>query len=319
MKKILLVITKSNWGGAQRYVYDLATNLSGYEVVVAAGGDGELAERLRAAGVRTISVPDLVRDISLVKEFAVLRELVKLYKQERPDIVHLNSSKAGGMGALAARIAGVPRIIYTAHGWAYHEKVGILSKTFRWLASLATVLLSDRVITVSRCDERTTPLGLSTTMIHNGIAPMTLGSGEKIRAAFPPDATITGTIGELNKNKNQQALIEEAHSNPALYVAILGEGEDRPKLEALIAHYGLTDRVKLFGFVPVEEALRGFDRFALPSIKEGLPYVLLEAKAAGLPIIASRVGGVPDILDSTDADDFTLEQMLTKTRAVYED
>ncbi len=124
-------------------------------------------------------------------------------------------------------------------------------------------------------------------------------------------------MGELNKNKNQQFLIEQAKNNPDMYVAIVGEGELRPWLEKKITECNLDDRVKLFGFTPTSEILRGFDIFSLPSIKEGLPYVLLEAKAAGLPIIANRVGGVGEILDAKDMSEFSLERMVNKTVNLY--
>jgi glycosyltransferase involved in cell wall biosynthesis len=87
-------------------------------------------------------------------------------------------------------------------------------------------------------------------------------------------------------------------------------------LEQKIKEYGLTGRVKLFGFLPAAEVLKGFDTFALPSLKEGLPYVLLEAKAAGLPIVASQVGGIPEILQGK-IEDFTLERMVKETAALY--
>ncbi len=98
-----------------------------------------------------------------------------------------------------------------------------------------------------------------------------------------------------------------------MYVAIVGDGEDRAMLEAKIRKYGLVERAKLLGFLPANEALKGFDVFALPSLKEGLPYVLLEAKQAGLPIVANRVGGVGEILDAKDMQDFSLDQMIKKT------
>ena len=99
-------------------------------------------------------------------------------------------------------------------------------------------------------------------------------------------------------------------------LAIVGEGEERVALEALIKKYNLSERVKLFGFLPASEVMRGFDRFALPSLKEGLPYVLLEAKLAGLPIEANRVGGVGEILDN-NSDEFTLDRMVEKTTRLY--
>ena len=157
-----------------------------------------------------------------------------------------------------------------------------------------------------------------TVCIYNGIdLHMQFGSGEIIRSAFPAGAHITGTVGELIKNKNQQALIEEAKNNPSMYVAIVGEGEDRPVLERKIKECGLENRVRLFGFVPASEALKGFDTFALPSIKEGLPYILIEAKAAGLPIVANRIGGVSEILDAKNLDEFTIQNMVERTVALY--
>ena len=158
-----------------------------------------------------------------------------------------------------------------------------------------------------------------TVRIYNGIdANMSFGSGEVIRNSFPKGVRITGTIGELNKNKNQITLINAARNEPALHIAIVGEGEHRKYLADKIKEYELENRVKLFGFMPANEVLRGFDTFALPSIKEGLPYVLLEARRANLPIIANRVGGVGEILDAKDMSEFSLEKMLQKTTALYE-
>ena len=101
-----------------------------------------------------------------------------------------------------------------------------------------------------------------------------------------------------------------------MFIAILGEGEARPSLEAQIHMHGLQNRVKLLGFIPTQEVLRGFDIFALPSLKEGLPYALLEARQAGLPIEANGVGGAPEALD-VPLSEFTLDKMLAQTLAVY--
>ncbi|MDE1925234.1 MAG: glycosyltransferase [Patescibacteria group bacterium] len=331
MRKILFVITKSNWGGAQRYVFDLAANLPKdyFDAAVAFGGtggenapEGLLAQKLKEKNIRTIYIESFVRDVSLRTDFAALRELRALYQKEKPDIVHLNSSKAGGLGALAARMAGVKRIIFTAHGWPFWENRNIVARSLIWIFSWLTVLLSHQVIVISEYDlkvARRMPFcKRKICLIYNGINPqMQFGSGEKIRSAFPQGARIIGTIGELNKNKNQQALIEEAKNNQNLFVAIVGEGEERRALEKKIRTYGLESRVKLFGFMLASEALRGFDVFTLPSIKEGLPYVLLEAKTAGLPVVANRVGGVGEILDAKDMGKFSLERMIAETLKVY--
>ncbi len=322
--RILYVITKANWGGAQRYVYDLAISLpeNEFAVTVAVGGDGALSKKLREAGIPVLSLASVQRDLSITNDIGGFFAIYKAIRATRPDIVHLNSSKAGGLGALAARLLGVRNIIFTAHGWPFMEKRNIVWRIFVWTSSWITALLSHTVIVIStnelRLGKRLPFCAEKMRLIHNGIdLHMRFGSGECIRHAFPANAHITGTIGELNKNKNQIALIEEARGNPAMYVAIVGEGELRPYLEAKIREYGLQDRVKLFGFMPAQDALRGFDEFALPSLKEGLAYVLLEAKAAGLPLRTNRIGGIPDILDALDMDDFTLDRMVEKTIAVY--
>jgi len=324
MKKILFVITKSNWGGAQRYVYDLATALpkNEFEISVAFGQDGLLAKKLREAGITTFQIKAMQRDVSISADIKSFFELLRLFRIEKPDVVHLNSSKAAGVGALAARLAGVSRIIFTAHGWPFAEKRNILWRLFAYLGSLATIMLSHSTIVVSKNDlsvGKGIPFcNTKMHLIYNGISTDThFESGEKIRAAFPAGVRITGTIGELTKNKNQISLVEQAKNNPNMYVAIVGEGEEREMLEEKIKKYNLGDRVKLFGFVPADEVLRGFDIFALPSLKEGLPYVLLEAKAAGLPIVANRVGGVSEILDANDMNEFSLEQMVRETVNLY--
>ncbi|MFZ2500762.1 MAG: glycosyltransferase, partial [Minisyncoccia bacterium] len=160
-KKVLFVITKSNWGGAQSYVYTLATRLkdTGADVAVVLGGTGEagsesglLAERLQEAGIRTLFLKSFMRDISLIREFKALRELIYILKSERPDVVHLNSSKAGGLGAVAARLTGVPRIVFTAHGWPFWEPRNFVAQKLIYFFSWITVMFSHAVITISDYD-----------------------------------------------------------------------------------------------------------------------------------------------------------------------
>ena len=323
-KKILYVITKSNWGGAQRYVYDLATALpkDQFEVGVAFGEEGLLAKKLREARVALFPIEVLQRDVSISNDVKSFLELLRLFRTEKPDSVHLNSSKAAGVGALAARLAGVPRIIFTAHGWPFWERRNPVSRGLIYFISWLTALLSHKIIVVSDYDlkvaQKMPGIAHKTVRIYNGIDfHFPLGSGDVVRHSFPKGVRITGTIGELTKNKNQIALIEQAKNDPTMYVAIVGDGEDRLYLKKKIEEYGLTARVKLFGFMPASEVLRGFDVFVLPSIKEGLPYVLLEAKMVGLPVVASRVGGVGEILDAKDMSEFLLAQMVHKTLALY--
>lgn len=321
--KICFAITKGVWGGAQRYVYDLATNLpkNRFEVVVICGSGNTLPAKLAEVGVSVQRVESMSKDIGFFSEIKSSWNLLKIIWREKPDVLHLNSPKAGGFGAVAGRLTGVKKIIYTVHGFAFNEERNFLSKAIIWFFSWITILLSHKTIVIAE-SERKQALAMpfvknKIVLIHNGIAQMTFENGDIIRRAFPRGVKITGTIGELTYNKNQQALIEEARNTTDMYVAIVGNGELHHKLEKQIVKYGLQERVKLFGFLKAEEVLKGFDIFALPSKKEGLPYVLLEAKQADLPIIANRVGGVGEILDTTDTNEFSLEKMLEKTIHLY--
>lgn len=328
-KKVLFLVTKSNWGGAQRYVFDLVTHLpeERFEPLVAFGPaqdsttEGVLATKLHEAGIRTILIPELGRDIG-VADTAAYSAIRQLIRAEQPDVLHLNSSKAGLLGALAGRLSNTPHIMFTAHGWPFREDRDPLWRIIAWVGSFLTVALAHKTICVSDADMHVFAwlpfLSRKMTRIYNGIdLTMAFNSGERVRNAFLPGTRITGTIGELTANKNQAALIERARTDPSLHIAIVGEGEDRPELERLIAAYNLSERVKLLGYVSATEALKGFDSFALPSRKEGLPYVLIEARAAGLPIEANRTGGVGEVLD-LPLETFALERMVRETVTQYE-
>lgn len=321
--KILYVITKSNWGGAQAQACTLATHFhqSGAYVAVALGGTGErgattgrLHDELTAAGVRTIFLPSFARDVFLSSEIRALRELVRTIRAEQPDVVHLHSSKAGGLGALAARVAGVQKIVFTSHGLAYDEDRNRVARALIWLATWVTFLLCHAVITISQ-DTYTRARRLpfcrgKIHLVYNGIAEHTLLTREEARAKLLPgigtDKRVwIGTISELVRNKGLTYLIRAAEllkqRGLSFVVCIAGtEGEERPLLENLIAQTGLSDQVRLLGFVPSGATyLRAFDIFTLTSVKEGLPYVLLEAAQAECAVVASNIPGVTDIIDST--------------------
>lgn len=307
--KVLFVITKSNFGGAQHYVYDLARELprEEFEAVVACGGTGTLVEKLALARVRTILLPSLARDISLLRDVMSFFALWRLFLVERPDVVHLNSAKASGIGALAARLAGVPNIIFTAHGWAFNEDRSLFSRMLIKFLSWLTVVFSHKTIAVSEAvhdDTKNWPfIKNKIVTIHNGIESVTFLSREAARAKLqlPPDAFIVGTIAELHHNKGLtyaiEAIAKLLEKHPNIYYAILGDGEEKECLNALVEAQGLHGRVLLPGFVKdASHYLKAFDCFVLPSVKEGLPYVILEAGLAELPVIATSIGGIPEVI-----------------------
>jgi glycosyltransferase involved in cell wall biosynthesis len=318
MRKVLFVITKSNWGGAQHYVYDLATHMpAGTEVIVACGPaqdsarEGELIIKLRDAGVRSVFVPALTRDMSIA-DIGAFRSLKKLFDDEKPDVVHLNSSKAGGLGALAARASGVPRIVFTAHGWAFRESRPFFVRALMWLASLATVALSHQVICVTKPDRNAFVWLFPRRMhlIHNALpAPLPLKTRTEARHAIapeaPPNCRWIGSIGELTRNKGfdigLRAFAHARNINPNLFYCIIGDGRERTALEALADELAIREHVCFAGAREDASAyLSAFDVFFIPSRKEGLPYAMLEAHAAGLPVVASFVGGIPEIRGPAD-------------------
>jgi glycosyltransferase involved in cell wall biosynthesis len=306
--KILYGITKSNFGGAQRYVYELARESKhrGFDTAVILGGKGILTEKLESRGVRVLSLNSLTRDIRLTDDLRSFVDIYKILRKERPDVFHINSSKMGGMGTLAARLAGVDKIIFTGHAWAFNEprpewQKNII-KTFAWL----TIMLSHTTICVSektKSDIAKWPFVKNRlAVVHNGSRSGELVSREEARQklGIHEDTFAVGTISELHLIKGLDILLRAWYdftkSNPGLLV-IIGEGEERVNLKKLAQKLGIEKTVYFAGFIDNARALlSAFDVFVLASRSEALPYAPLEAGAASLPVIATAVGGVPEII-----------------------
>lgn len=301
--KILYLITKSNWGGAQRYVYDLATTFSsrGHEVSVAAGGKGDLISKLRDKKIPVHQMANLARDIRLKAEVKVFKEIYTLIKDIKPDVLHLNSSKAAGIGAVCGRLLGIKCIVVTLHGAPFREERPWIIKKFIYFFTWITCLFAHKVITVSKQDEQdvggmiflkhkvtTVYLGL----VYDDLPGRTIPKSRKTHIV---------TIAELHRNKGliyaMRAIENLRHEDLDVTYSIFGEGEDRKMLEEFIAMKQLGDTIILHGHVTgIADKLHDFDLFLLPSVKEGLPYVLLEAGKAMLPVVTTTTGGIPEIV-----------------------
>ncbi len=314
-KKVCLMVTKGVWGGAQKYVYSIATNLPKniYDVFVITGKGEILKNKLEREGIKVYEITDLKRDISIFSEIKSFISLFKILKKESPDILHLNSPKAGGLGAFVGRILGIKKIVLTAHGWTFNEDRGVFSKIIIMIISWITVILCHKTIVIADKElkqARRMPFvdKNKITLIRNGLE--NIDFKEKIEAQKKLFENINktvinnvlwlGTISELHKNKGlEYAIGAISKIETPIVFFIIGEGEERKNLEKIIEKYNLENRVFLVGFLEnAKEYLKAFDIFTLTSIKEGLPYTILEAGLAGLPIIASNVGGVPDIIDN---------------------
>jgi len=328
--KILILITKANWGGAQRFVYDLATGLpkERFSVEVMAGDEGPLTDKLSAAGIYASGTLELGRDVNVSGDLKGFFRLISLLRSKRPDVLHLNSSKIGGLGALAGRIARVPKIIFTVHGWAFNESRPIHQKAVIAFLYWFTMLLSDEVIVVSQAAReqvRSWPwIQKKITVIHNGIgsagasfakansrlelARMNEGLRKAVEGVSEHNLVWLGTVAELHPVKGHSYALkavaecvkslERSDPGKKLIYTVIGAGREKDRLAFLLRDLGLEGKVFLMGHIDnVAQYIKAFDVFLLASISEALGYVLLEAGAAGLPVVATSVGGIPEVID----------------------
>lgn len=359
--KVLYIITQAHYGGAQHYVLQLAANFPGSEIVTGPEA-GEMLTQATRLGISTNIIPNLRRAINPWSDILATRQLHRLIKLLKPDVIHANSSKAGVIAALAGFTARVP-VVYTAHGFVFSEPLPPIMRWFYRMTERVASGFRKLTIAVSDFDRNlaltyhiTTPNKIVT--IHNGIAPIILLSRTEAQNSLqlsPTDFNI-GTVANHYHNKGLDMLIavmaELKHTTP-FHLTIIGNGPERANLEDQIKKLGLRTKVTLYSPTPpASKYLSAFDLFVFPSRKEGFPLAILEALQAGLPILATRVGGVSEALGeagvlvepnaqtllaglqklindpeqrsrlsqlaSTQSRKFTAEQMVAKTRAVYE-
>lgn len=313
-KKILFVSTKSVLGGAQKYIYDLAVNLPKeiFEVVVAAGGKGPLKKKIEGAGIPYIEIQNFERDVKIVKEIFAFFELTRLFRKLRPDIVHLNGSKAGALGTFAAKVALVPKIVFSTHGLPYFEKRPRWQNFFIYITLKFAAYFQNIVIAISQFDyehalKHNLVLSSKLTYIPISIEPEEYRflSRKEAREALSSSLNsnlVIGTIAEFTKNKGLEQLVNATKmlcaTSYKFRVIIVGWGEEGEILQGKIKNLKLESTISLVaGSGEDHKYLKAFDVFVLPSLKEGLPYTLLEASIAEVPIVATAVGGVPEIVE----------------------
>src|SRR3989344_4344953 len=311
-KKILYLITKSVWGGAGKYVYDLALEAKrdGFDVAVAAGGQGALAQKLQEKNIRYFDVARLQRDVAILKPFVSGLVLLKILFKFKPDIVHANSPQAAGIGGIALFIYRLftwtrrVQAVYTVHGWSYHEARPKWQNFLIRLFSKITCLFYQKIICVSEYDRQSAlkfkiaPAKKLLT-IHNGINPQDLNflSREEARRKLNLQdirCPVIGNVGEFTKNKGQIYMLETFKNLREIGLKfkglIIGWGEEKLNIKNKISVLNLKNDIFLIDNIsPAAPYLKAFDVFVLPSLKEGLPYTLLEAGLAELPVVATNV------------------------------
>ncbi|MDD4994903.1 MAG: glycosyltransferase family 4 protein [Patescibacteria group bacterium] len=322
-KKLLHLITQPTWGGAQRYIFDLASSLKDeFDITVASGPlrqseseaseikDGrELLDRLEAQGIKTRVFPHLIRAINPIRDLQAFIQIFVYLYANKFDTIHLNSSKAGVLGSIAANIQSVPKIIYTAHGWVFNEPMPTWKKRFYKWAERLSAKHKTKIVTLSRLEteigvlERIAPAE-KFVQIYHGVKPIEFLSSDQARdeLKIPRQIPVIGCIANFYETKGLEYIVKAwpqiIAAIPDAQLVIIGDGALRKKLESLIKKLNLDENIALAGSRPdASKYLKAFDVFALPSVKEGLPYVILEAMQAGVPIVATRVGGIPEMIE----------------------
>lgn len=298
--RLLHLVTLSEWGGAQACVFALARGCGArYDVTVGCAPGGPLVSRLRAAGVRVVEIPSLVRDLSPLADLRTLWWLARWMRRERFAVVHCHSTKAGLLGRFAARLARVPGIVFTVHGWPFTGWWHPLFRSAVVFAERLAARVSTVIICVSEYDRRLAlRMGIvpaeKLRVVHNGVDP------NHWRAPPAPETSNRScqvvSVGRLTQQKDPVTLLRAWRMVDGPHrLAVVGEGPMRDDLTAMIALDGLTGRVDLLGACEdVSAVLRAADLFVLASRWEGHPLAVLEAMMSGLPVVATAVGGVPE-------------------------
>ncbi len=325
--KVIHVITRLDKGGSAENTFLTVKGLDKekYDVILIKGLSFEsnmtenelraIEEELTGAereGIKIITIPVLVRSIHPFYDLKVLFNLIRILRRERPNIVHTHTSKAGILGRWAAFFAGVPVIIHTPHGHIFWGYFGRLKTRLFILLEIISALVTDRLIMLTEQEKKDHLRACIAseekfTVVHSGvdldcfknvyIDPLEM----KRKLGIPEDALVVGTTGRLTPVKGQRYLIEAAgkivDKRLDTIFVFLGDGKLLGELKNMTFRLGIEENVRFPGWrQDVAEVMSIFDIFLLPSLNEGLGRVLVEAMALGKPLVASNVGGIPDLV-----------------------
>lgn len=331
MPKVLRIINRLNLGGPTYNAAYLTKYLEPeFETLLVAGMKDESEESsefiVEGLGIKPVFIRDMRREISVKSDWSAFWQLVKIIREFKPDIVHTHAAKAGTLGRIAAWYCKVPVIVHTFHGHVFHSYFGPLkTKVFKFIERRLSAI-SSGIIAISElqkhelCEihkvckaEKTyvVPLGFDLNRFHE------LGSDIRLdfrsRFHIPEDAIAIGIIGRLVPIKNHSLFLEafqkvKEQCSQNIKAIIVGDGEDRLMLEKLCQSKNLgvstvenpqTDYDVVFTswIYEVETALAGCDIIALTSLNEGTPVSLIEAQAAGKPIVSTNVGGISNVVN----------------------
>lgn len=318
--RILRIIARLNVGGPAIHVTLLTERLGAPEyestlVCGTIGGDeGDMRYYAEAHGVTPVILPDLGRSLHPLRDLRTIWKLYRLVRQYKPDIVHTHTAKAGFVGRMAAWLAGVPVIVHTFHGHVFQGYFSPTMTRIFLLLERVTARMSSTVITLSEglkrelADvyhitdrEQITVLPLGLDLVPFAATVRKNGSFRR-EHGIPADAPLIGIVGRLVPVKNHALFLEAAvrvkQQRPDTRFVIVGDGELRAALEAQVEALGLRDTVIFTGWMQnLAPVYADLDVNVISSVNEGTPVSVIEALAAGCPVVATAVGGLPDLLE----------------------
>src|SRR5207302_1237241 len=324
-KKVVHIITRLDHGGSARETIQtvLGHDRGRFCVSLAFGRPDTMTaddavllkadlQQLGQAGVAVFQVPPLVREINPVLDAWATFALWRMLCRVRPEVVHTHTSKAGSVGRLAAWLAGIPVVIHTPHGHLFYGYYGRFLSSLVCFGERFLARLTDRIVTLTdRGAEEHVRYKIAGQQkfvtIHGGnsLAPF---RSMRVNATFkrrelglPPEGPIIGTVGRLVPIKGHTWLIRAVPrvlaEFPQACVVLIGDGPLRGELKELTAELGISPHVVFLGTRhDIPECLTALDLFVLPSLNEGMGRALVEAMAVGCPVVATCVGGIPDVV-----------------------
>lgn len=317
--RICHVITRMIVGGAQENTLLTCRGLAdrGHHVVLATGPtggpEGKLLDNADLAGIDVVGFPDLRRAINPVTDQRAYRRLRDFFRDQRFDIVHTHSSKAGILGRLAARRAGCPLVLHTVHGQAFHQYETWWRNKLYVAAERAAAKRSDHIFAVAQAMiEQCVAANIAPrdrySVVYSGMdveafATAAPDPGLRARLGIPPDAPVIGKIARLFELKGHDYLLQAAAELVATHgnvrFLLVGDGVLRPRLEARVRELGIAENVIFAGLVPPADIPRYvalMDILVHLSLREGLPRTVVQALAAGKPAVAFDLDGTPEVI-----------------------
>jgi glycosyltransferase involved in cell wall biosynthesis len=316
--KVFHVITKLELGGAQKVTLMTLERLprDRYDVALITNPEGLLVEWAnRIPGLTRYWIPSLIREVQPVQDFIALVSLWRLFRRERPEVVHTHSSKAGILGRWAAWLAGVPNIFHTAHGFGFNDfQRPMVRNLYIWLEKI-TGRISTKLVVVSYANaDKGEKNGVfkrgDWILCRDAISVeqfMQPGPGRKQLAKWgigeDSGKVIVGMIACFKPQKSPVDFVDVAaevlKQSSRVHFVMAGDGELRPEIEARIRQHGIEGKVTLLGWKTeseMPELYRNLDIVVLTSLWEGLPCVFSEAMAGELPIVATNVDGAREAI-----------------------